>query len=91
MRRGIGLIRTCPNALERRAYEAFRWWLEFHQYRILPFAGFDFAGQPHFVAQAIRIGEREVLSAPAPAPRTTTGKVTSLRELAELARQRAGG
>ena len=66
---------SCPNAMPPRVYQAFTWWFEFREYRILPFSGFDFAGQPAFVAQAIRIGETEIVKVkpieapPKPPPR----------------------
>lgn len=55
--KGLGLVKQCPNSLEPRAYEAFRWWFEFREYKVLPYAGYDFAGQPHQVCQAIRAGD----------------------------------
>jgi hypothetical protein len=51
-------LRRCPwSQITSEAWQAFLWWSDWRSSSILPFPG-TMAEQPHFVAEAIQIGER---------------------------------
>jgi hypothetical protein len=57
VRKNVGLVSKCPRALKARVYRLFFWAQDWARWRVLPYAGFDFAGQPAPVTEAIRIVE----------------------------------
>lgn len=61
IRKGVGLVTKCPRMLDSRVFRLFRWSQDWAKWKVLPYAGYDFAGQPATVSQAIRVAESAAL------------------------------